>query len=406
MSRRFQVHQVLATLGYGDAIGHEVLGIQRVLRSAGFESDIFVETADPRLEDLTRDFRELIDASAPDNILIHHFSIGSKASRIAYALPDRMVLVYHNITPPEYFVDVHKLLVRLCYHGRRELGAYVDRCDLVLGDSEFNRQELQDLGFPATDVLPVVPDFSHLSRPANDLLASAFDDDWTNIVFVGRVIPNKRIENLIRFFAAYKTRFNPRSRLLIIGSSGGFERYLTMLHDLVGRLKIPDIVFSGHVSNEELVAYYDVADVFLCASEHEGFCVPLMEAFHKRIPVIAWARTAVPATLDGAGILFERDDPEEVAALIDLVVSDVGLQERILAGQDAALARLQAKDFGGTLLGFVDRVARSPHRPRPPVTVDFWQQFRTTDRLEYLRVMRPALYKALPAASRASGINW
>ena len=108
------VHQVLATLGYGDAIGNEVLGITRVLREAGYESEIFVETADPRLEDLTLDYRDLIDASHPENILIHHFSIGSRASRIAYALPDRMALVYHNITPPEYFVGVHKDLVRFC----------------------------------------------------------------------------------------------------------------------------------------------------------------------------------------------------------------------------------------------------------------------------------------------------
>lgn len=400
------VHQVLATLGYGDAIGHEVLGIQRVLRGAGYASDIFVETADPRLEDLTRDYRELIDASGASNILIHHFSIGSKASRIAYALPDRMVLVYHNITPPEYFVDVHKLLVRLCYHGRRELGAYVDRCDLALGDSEFNRIELEELGFPATGVLPVVPDFSHLDAAPNRLVAGAFDDEWTNIIFVGRVIPNKRIENLIRFFAAYKRRFNPRSRLLIVGSSGGFERYLTMLHDLVARLRVPDVVLTGHISNEELAAYYDVADVFLCASEHEGFCVPLVEAFYKRIPVLAWARSAVPATMDGAGILYDSADPEDVAALLDLVVSDVTLQERIVAGQDEALERLKARDFAGTLLGFVDRVLAEPTRPRPEIPFDFWQQVDAAERLEYLRVMRPSLYRALPAAARASGITW
>ena len=303
-------------------------------------------------------------------------------------------------------MDVHKLLVRLCYHGRRELGAYVPRCDLALGDSEFNRLELEALGFPVTGVLPVVPDFSHLDLPANDLVAREFDDGWTNVVFVGRVIPNKRIENLIRFFAAYKTRFNPRSRLLVVGSSGGFERYLTMLHDLVARLRVPDVHFTGHVSNEELTAYYDVADVFLCASEHEGFCVPLIEAFYKRIPVLAWARTAVPATMDGAGILYERADPEEVAALIDLVASDAGLQDRIVASQDEALDRLRAKDFGGTLLRFVDRVAASPARPRPAVTVDFWQQFESTERLEDLRVMRPSLYKALPAAARASGMSW
>ena len=197
-----RIHQVLATLGYGDAIGHEVLGIQRALRGRGYESEIFVETADHRLEPLTRDYRELIDFSHPDNLLLHHFSLGSKASRTAFAMPDRMALIYHNITPPEYFIDVHRGLARQCFRGRRELGAYVDRCDLALGDSEFNRQDLEQLGFPRTAVLPVVPDFSHLDREPNRMLADQFDDEWTNIVFVGRVIANKKIEDLIRFFHA------------------------------------------------------------------------------------------------------------------------------------------------------------------------------------------------------------
>ena len=404
-TRRPSVHQVLATLGYGDAIGHEVLGIQRVLRGAGYDSDIFVETADPRLEDLTRDFRELASVSHPDNILVHHFSIGSKASRVAYALPDRMVLVYHNITPPEYFVDIHRLLVRLCYHGRRELAAYTLRCDLALGDSEVNRKELDELGFPATGVLPVVPGFTHLDGPPNDLVARGFDDEWTNVLFVGRIIPNKRIENLIRCFAAYKTRYNPRSRLLIVGSYGGFERYLAMLQQLVARLDVRDVHFTGHVSNEELTAYYDVADVFLCASEHEGFCVPLVEAFYKRIPVLALARTAVPATMDGAGVLYEEPDPADVATLLDVVVGDQGLQERILEGQDAALERLRRRDFGGTLLRFIEQVPSMPRRPEHRVAWDFWQQVDTIERLEEQRLFRPSLYKALPTSARASGIN-
>ena len=404
--RRPHVHQVLASLGYGDAIGHEVLGIQRVLRAAGYASEIFVETADPRLEDLTVDFRELVHESHPDNILIHHFSIGSKASRIAYALPDRMAIVYHNITPSEFFVDIHRLLVRQCYHGRRELGAYVDRCDLALGDSEFNRRELEAAGFPVTGVLPVVPDFSHLEEPADDLIARQFDDAWTNVMFVGRIVPNKRIENVIRFFAAYKRRYNPRARLLIVGSYGGFERYLIMLHHLVARLGVPDVHFLGQVSNGELTAFYDVADLFLCASEHEGFCVPLMEAFSKRIPVLALARSAVPTTMDGGGVLYDTTDPAEVAMLMDVVVSDAALQERILASQDAALQRMRARDFGGTLLGFVDQVLASPRKPAQRVSWDFWQQFETIERLERQRLFRPSIYKALATSARASGLSW
>jgi len=392
---RPRVHQVLATLGYGDAIGHEVLGIQRVLRRAGYESEIFVETADPRLEAYTVDYRDLVGAVGPSDLLIHHFSIGSRASRTAYALPGRMVLVYHNITPPSYFAGIHKELVKLCFHGRRELTAYIDRCELALGDSEYNRRELSDLGYPRTAVLPVVPDFSHLDCPPDRRLAG-LDDEWTNVMFVGRVIPNKKFEDVIRAFHAYRTRHNPRSRLLLVGSYSGFEKYLAMLQALIARLDTPDVHFLGHVSNEELTALYDVADLFLCASEHEGFCVPIVEAFYKRVPVLAYAATAVPATMDGGGVLYDTKDPLEIARLMDAVLDDSHIEEAVVQSQDASLQRLLAKDFDGTLLRFVDQTLARPPREAPEVPFDFWPQFNQFDRLEELRQFRPALYKALP----------
>jgi len=393
-----RVHQVLATLGYGDAIGHEVLGIQRVLRGAGHESEIFVETADPRLEPLTLDYRDMIGRIEPHDLLVHHFSIGSRASRTAYALPGRMVLVYHNITPPEYFVGVHKDLVKLCFRGRRELTAYPARCDAALGDSEYNRRELEALGFANTGVLPVVPDFSHLDVPPDQRVASEFGDGWTNGIFVGRVIPNKKFETVIRAFHVYRTRYNPRSRLLLVGSYSGFERYLAMLHGLVARLGTPDVHVLGHVTNEELTALYDVADLFVCGSEHEGFCVPIVEAFYKGIPVLAYASTAVPATMDGAGVLYDTTDPFEIARLMAAALDDPELGVAIVASQDAALDRLKARDFAGTLLACVQRVLSGPPRPAPDVVWDFWAQFEQFERLEELRQYRPALFKALPPA--------
>lgn len=391
-----RVHQVLATLGYGDAIGHEVLGIRRVLRAAGYESDIYVETADPRLEHETLDYRDLVGHASPSDVLIHHFSIGSRASRTAYALPGRMVLVYHNITPPEYFIGVHKDLVTLCFRGRRELTAYIDRCELALGDSEYNRQELEALGFRATGVLPVVPDFSHLDVTPDRALASDFDDGWTNVMFVGRVIPNKKFEDVIRAFHAYRTRHNPRARLLLVGSHSGFERYLAMLQSLVARLGTPDVHFLGHVSNEELAALYGVADLFLCASEHEGFCVPIIEAFHMQVPVLAFASTAIPATMDGGGVLYESKDPLDVAALMDAVLSDARIESAVVRSQDAALERLLGRDFAAMLLDYVARTIALPLRPAPEVAWDFWQQFEQFERFEELRQFRPALYRALP----------
>jgi glycosyltransferase involved in cell wall biosynthesis len=394
--KKQKIHQVLATLGYGDAIGHEVLGIRRVLRAAGYDSDIFVQTADPRVEDETRDYRDLIRESDPSNILIHHFSIGSRASRITYALPDRQILVYHNITPPEFFVDVHEQLVEQCFKGRRELGIYPGRVDLALGDSEFNRQELEELGFNPTGVLPVVPDFSHLDHRPNDLVAREFDDSWTNILFVGRIIPNKRIEDVIRYFHAYQRHFNPRSRLLLVGSYGGFEKYLAILHQLCARLGVTNVHFTGHVTDAELTAYYEVGDLFLCASAHEGFCVPIVESFYKQIPVVAFAATAVPATMDGAGVLYSTEEPLEVAALVDTVLDDQALYDSILAKQNQALARLRAQDFQGTLLNFVQQVLNAPRKSTPQVAWDFWDQFRLAEELFELQQYRPAIFRGLP----------
>jgi len=398
-----RVHQVLATLGYGDAIGNEVLGINRALRHAGFDSEIIVETADPRLEDLTVDYRDFAADVGEQDLLIHHFSLGSRASRTAFALPCRMILIYHNITPPEYFLGVHEQLVRQCYHGRRELLPYRSRVDLALGDSEFNRRELEALGFSPTDVLPVVPDFTHLDVAPDPRIANEYDDDWTNILFVGRVIPNKRPDNLIRYFHAYKTLFNPRARLILAGSHGGFDTYLSQLHALTARLGVQDVHILGQVTNEQLTGLYDVADLFLCASEHEGFCVPLIEAFYKRVPVMAFAATAVPATMDGGGMLYDTQDPRRVAALVQSVLSDGDLEDRLLAAQDAALARLLARDFAGLTVGFVDRVLAAPRRPKPAVAYDFWRQFTLAEELEEIRQTRPAAFRALPVAPEDAG---
>jgi glycosyltransferase involved in cell wall biosynthesis len=397
------VHQILATLGYGDAIGHEVLGINRALRAAGHASEIIVETADPRLEHLTVDYRDAIDAIGPEDLLIHHFSLGSRASRTAFALPCRMMLVYHNITPPEYFLGVHDQLVRQCYHGRRELLPYRSRCDLALGDSEFNRQELETLGFPRTGVLPVVPDFSHLDVGPDPRILDAYDDEYTNILFVGRVVPNKRPDNLIRYFSAFQSAYQRKSRLLLAGSYGGFESYLAELHALAGRLGATDVQLLGQVSNEELTALYDVADVFLCASEHEGFCVPLVEAFHKQVPVVAYAATAVPATMDGGGLLYDTTDPRRVAALINGVVSNSAVIDSMIDRQDAALARLLSQAFEGLVRRFVADVLASPRMPQAPVAPDFHRQFKLAEELEEIRASRPGAFRALPVAPGETG---
>ena len=254
-----------------------------------------------------------------------------------------------------------------------------------------------------TAVLPVVPDFTHLDVPPDPRVLDAYHDEWTNILFVGRVIPNKRPDNLIRFFHAYKTLFNPKARLLLAGAYGGFDSFLTQLHALVAALGVEDVHILGQVTNEELTALYDVADLFLCASEHEGFCVPLIESFYKRVPVVALAATAVHATMDGGGVLYETTDPEKVAALIHGVVSSADREDDMLARQDAALGRLLGRDFDGLITGFVREVLRSPRLPPPHVAPDFWRQYTLVEELDALHQTRPAAFRALPVSPAESG---
>ena len=171
---------------------------------------------------------------------------------------------------------------------------------------------------------------------------------------------------------------------------------MTTLNTLTARLHTPDVHLVGQITDAELAAFYEIADVFLCASEHEGFCVPLVESFHERLPVIAYAATAVPATMDGGGVLYDDKNPGLVAALIDVIVTNQALRETVLDAQDAALDRLLARDFAGTLLGYVDQARHGPRLSPWGVVSDFWQQFDMAERLERLRTDRPAIYQALP----------
>ncbi|HEX5069976.1 MAG TPA: glycosyltransferase family 4 protein [Vicinamibacterales bacterium] len=398
---RPRVFQVLASLGYGDAIGQHALSTFRVLSDAGFDTDIFAETADPRLEHLTRDYRELPEVVRPDDVVIAQFSLGSRALRTAYAVPSRMILTYHNITPPEYFLGEHPGLVRQTFHGRRELRAYASRVSLALGVSEYNRRELEQLGFTPTDIQPLIADFSHLDATPDSRILDAFDDEAVNILFVGRLIPNKRPDQLIRYVHAYRLLSRRPARLLLAGSHAHFPDYRDELYALARRLggDAHGVHILGQVSAAELTALYDVADVFLSASEHEGFCVPLMEAFYKRVPVIARAAAAVPDTMDGGGLLYDRDDPLEVAGLIDAVATDEALEARVLQAQDAALARLQATDFAGQTIAHVERVIAAPVRTSIPIAADFWRQFQLAEELDVIRETRPSAFQSLPPAA-------
>jgi glycosyltransferase involved in cell wall biosynthesis len=344
------VHQVLAALSYGDAIGNEALAIQGHLRRAGFRSDIFAEGVHPRMSGLARPLWEYREVSSPETVCLFHFSIGSAAGRLVHHGPDRLVCIYHNITPADFFLGFHPHLAGLCYHGRRELAAFAPRAELGLGDSGFNRRELEAAGFRRTAVLPIVLDLEAYRRPASAVIRRLYADGRVNVLFVGRIIPNKKIEDLIRVFAVYQRWLEPRSRLLLVGDHRGHERYYDRLREMVQELRLDEVVFSGHVDDDELRAFYSAADVFLCLSEHEGFCVPLLEAMTFGIPVVAYDAGAVAETLRGGGVLLREKRPEAVAELVHLLRADPALRWSVLATQERTLREVRAIDFGALLM--------------------------------------------------------
>jgi len=344
------VHQLVAALTPGDAVGNHAFAIRAQLRAAGFDSEIFTDRAHPRAAAEARPLWQYRQAAAKDSVCLLHFAIGSPATRLYAGLAGPRVMVYHNVTPPDFFVGWSRELVRLCHDGRRELLALRAQTDLALGVSEFNRRDLERAGYSRTGVLPIVPVLDGPARPASPVLRRLLDDGRDNLLFVGRVAPNKRIEDLVRTFAVYQRFVQPASRLLIVGDHRGQERYLGALLRLVDDFRLDEVVFTGHVDDDELRACYRAAHAFVSLSEHEGYGVPLLEAMAFELPVVAFDAAAVRETLAGAGVLLREKRPDELAELLHGLIHDPQLREAVLAGQRGALSRLRGVDAGALLL--------------------------------------------------------
>lgn len=344
------VHQLLAALAPGDAISNQALLIQSHLRAAGFESELFAEKVHPKIATRARPLWHYATQASPRDVWLLHFSIGSAASRLFAALAGRRVLLYHNVTPAVWFLRYSRELAAQCDEGRRELSTLAQLVDLGLGVSEFNRRELETAGFRRTAVMPLIPDLRLPQQRHSRVFRSMLRDGRDNILFVGRISPNKRIEDLVRVFAVYQRFVHPASRLLLAGDYRGNERYHEALLRTVDELRLDEVLFTGHLESDDLRACYAAADVFLCLSEHEGVGVPLLEAMLFGVPVVAWDATAVRETLRGGGVLLREKRPEVVAELIDRLLRDARLREAVLATQRRVIGEIESIDYPRLLL--------------------------------------------------------
>ena len=339
-----EVHQFLSTFARRDAIGTHTMRLRRLLRDAGFASDIYALDTHDDARDEGYDasaFRSRVPADR-DAWILYHFSIGSRLLDQVRALDVPLALDYHNITDAKYFWRWEPRAAARMLEGRRQLADIAPDVRFALADSEFNERELVDLGCPRTAVAPILLDFADYdSAPDASLLArrrAARQSGGTDWLAVGRIAPNKCQHDIVLAFAVYRKVHDPLARLTLIGGQSAGE-YWRALHRLVADLGIADAVtFTDIVSHAELLACYRTTDALLCLSEHEGFNVPVLEAMHFGIPVVGFAATALPGTVGDAGLLLTDKEPLVVASAVERLRSDSSLRTRLI---DAGRKRVE-----------------------------------------------------------------
>lgn len=346
MSRR--ADQLLAGFADGDAISHMAVALRDALRRQGWLSDLFADErhVSPSLRGECRPLGDYRGGAG--DVAIHHYSIGSPALELFAAAPARKILIYHNITPAEYFDGFDDRVAASLRSARASLPAIGRGADAVWAVSGFNASELTALGLERVRVFPLlfVPPPAQPDDPAT---LDKFRAKLRTILFVGRIAPNKNVEALIEAYAWYHQTHNPYSRLILLGSERSCPRYFAMLRMFAADLNVANIGFEGFASPSGIQTYYRNADLFVTASRHEGYCLPLIEAMHHGVPVVAPQLGGIPEALGGAGVMFDELRPAELAGLFDRVLREGGLRAEILASQQRRLDEVRARSIDGEL---------------------------------------------------------
>ena len=324
------------SLATADAVGNDVLQMSNVLTRKGHEVRVFCEShsnTDAVVFDVAR-LNKFLKSS--NDVLIYHHSRGwDPGLELIRSLRCRRIIRYHNVTPPQFFDGYSRTDKELCERGRQELRQFAAlRCDLYLSASAFSMRELVAIGADASRSF-VVPPFHHIDRlskiTADQKTIDQFSGATANILSVGRLVPHKNQHHLLEAFAHYHYDCNQASRLIVVGKGGeGLSTYSKLLHRTVQKLGLTEaVMFTGGVSDEVLKAYYLIADAFVTVSEHEGFCVPLVEAMAMKLPITAYASTAIPETLGDAGIVWAERNPFLIAESLDRFVRDSAVSDAL-----------------------------------------------------------------------------
>ncbi len=337
-----------ATLTEGDAVSNETFFMAELLRKSGFECDIYAENNEKAVRNRLCGISE-IKAKHYD-LAIYHVSIASDVCSLFISLNiPAKIIVYHNITPAHFF-DVSSPLYKLCSDGRKQLNLLKDYADTAICDSEYNRAELLRLGCKNTCVLPILADFYALtSLDPPQKMNYKLKSDSKNILFVGRISPNKCQHDIIKTFRLYHDKIEPNSQLFLIGKYHPDDAYYRFVRSLADK----NVIFTGGISDAELAHFYRNSAVFLSMSEHEGFGVPLVEAMAFGTPVLAFDSSAVSETLNGGGIIFSEKNYPFVAEMMDMLACDADLRRKILAAQHKAMRKYDLEKNANEFLKLV-----------------------------------------------------
>jgi glycosyltransferase involved in cell wall biosynthesis len=334
------IHQLLPVLSPGDAIGQAVRRLRAAFRAAGFASETFVEQVHPSLRSEARPVEELEASVTASDVVLYHLSIGAPCARLFSGLACRRVIVYHNITPARFYATTSPRVAYWLEQGRRDLDQLAPTVELGIGDSEYNAAELRAADCPVTMVIPPSVDLDRL-HPRTAKAAGP-----PLLIFVSRLAPNKRQEQLIRALAALRECSQPEATLVLPGGWGDTETYVAGLRRFAADLGVTGAVeIPGRLSDRQLGDLYARASVAVCTSEHEGFGMHLLEAMAFDLPLVARAAAAVPETLGEAGILLTTTDPLVWAAVIDRVLRDQPLRRQLIAQ-----GRSRLRDFSDAAL--------------------------------------------------------
>ena len=349
------VHQLVPSFAPRDAIGNHTLQVQEVLRGMGFESEVYVANARPEVAHLSAPYTELRPST--DAWLLYQSSTGSPMAEWLLDRPEPKLVNYHNITPASAFAPWEPHVGVELQAGRRQLADLAPVTELAIADSTYNERELIRVGYRKTTVVPILLDtatFEHAvdQRAVDRLRAEA--KGGASWLFVGRIAPNKAQHDLIKAFALYRRAYDPKSRLRLVGGSSS-HRYLSALEGFAAELGLGDAVdFAGDVPDAVLGAHYRAADVYVSASDHEGFGVPLVEAMYHGVPLVAYASTAVPETVGDGGLCVTDKSPASLAAAVHRVCSDASLHAALSA---AGRRRAAEFDLAENRRRFADAVA-------------------------------------------------